>query len=54
MYALNIVPYIEHYTGKNVKYQGETNCKKRRIDKKQPYFSDRYIKLFAKVSTNAK
>ena len=49
-----IIPDIEHNAGKHVKYKRETNGKEWGINKKQSYFGDRNVKLFAEVGTYAK
>lgn len=51
MNPFNVVADVKHNAGKNVEYQREANSKKRRVNKKQPDFSYRNIKFFAKVGT---
>ena len=51
MHTFYVIPDIEHYTGKYVEYKREAYRQEWGIDKKQAYFTDRYIKAFAKVST---
>jgi hypothetical protein len=53
MLPLKISAKIQHYARKEVKYQRETNGKKRRVNKKQAYLIYRNIEAFSQVGTNA-
>ena len=53
MPALNVLAEIKYDPGKKIKYQRKAHCQEWRVDKKQAYFGDRYIKAFAEVGTNA-
>ena len=53
MLPLKISAKIKHYAGKEVKYQRETNGKKRGVNKKQAYLIYRNVEAFANVGTNA-
>jgi len=48
----DIIPDVQHDTGKKVKDERKTNCQKRRINKKQPDLGYRDMKSFAQVSAN--
>jgi hypothetical protein len=54
MYAFNVVADIQHYAGKEIKYQRETYCQKRGVNKEKPDLIDRDIKAFAQVGANPK
>ena len=51
MYTFYVIPDIEYYTGKYVEYEWEAYCQEWGVDEKQAYFTDRYIKALAKIST---
>jgi hypothetical protein len=54
MHPFYIIPDIQYNTGENVKYKREAHRQERGVNKKQSYFGDRNIKLFAQVGANAK
>ena len=54
MHPFHIIANIQHNAGENVKYQRETDCQERGIDKKQAYFADGNMKTLAQVGANPK
>jgi hypothetical protein len=54
MFALDEIPDIQHNTSKKVKYQRETYCQKRGVNKEKPDLGDRNIKVLAKIGAYTK
>ena len=54
MYTFYVIPDIEYYTGKYVKYKREAYCQERGVNKKQPDFISGNIKLAPKVGAYPK
>jgi hypothetical protein len=54
MFAFDKIPDIQHYPCEKVKYQRETYCQKRGVNKEKPDLGDRDIKAFAKIGAYTK